>query len=66
MREEIDISRKTVYDSHFYYLDWQKFGINPILINVVRDPIQRLISKEEYLFVDVLCSILCQLLTLLL
>ena len=46
---EINIPRKVVYDSHFYYLQWPEFGFNPILINVVRDPIERQISKEEYL-----------------
>ncbi len=29
------------------YLDWKKFGFNPSLINVVRDPVQRFISWES-------------------
>ena len=37
---------KLVWENHFYYVDFKKFNFNPILMNVVRDPIQRMISKE--------------------
>ena len=37
---------KLVWSSHIYYVDFKKFNFNPILMNVVRDPVQRMISKE--------------------
>ncbi len=37
---------KLVWNSHIYYVDFKQFNFNPIFINVVRDPIQRMISKE--------------------
>ncbi len=37
---------KLVWSNHFYYVDFNKFNFNPILMNVVRDPVQRMISKE--------------------
>merc|ERR1719354_337699 len=40
---------RLVYDRHMYYLDWKKFVFNPSLINIVRDPVQRFISKYYYM-----------------
>ena len=37
---------KIVWNSHIYYVDFKKFNFNPIFMNVVRDPVQRMISKE--------------------
>ena len=37
---------KLVWNSHIYYVDFKKFNFNPIYMNVVRDPVQRMISKE--------------------
>ncbi len=37
---------KLIGTGHVYYVNYKKFNFNPILVNVVRDPVQRLISKE--------------------
>ncbi len=37
---------KLAFNSHIYYLDYEKFNFNPILMNHVRDPVERIISKE--------------------
>ncbi len=37
---------KLAFNSHIYYLDYEKFNFNPILMNHVRDPVERMISKE--------------------
>ncbi len=37
---------KLLFSSHFYYVDFKQFELNPIWMNVVRDPVQRMISKE--------------------
>ena len=39
---------KLFYDRHFYYVEWKKFGFNPILINIIRDPVERVLSKFSY------------------
>ncbi len=45
--QEMNTEGKLVWNSHIYYLDYKKFKFNPILVNVVRDPVQRIISKER-------------------
>ncbi len=37
---------KLAFNSHIYYLDYEKFNFNPILMNHIRDPVERMISKE--------------------
>ncbi len=45
--QPIGSERKIVFSSHFYHVDFKKLRFNPIMVNVVRDPVQRMISKEK-------------------
>jgi len=40
---------KIVYDRHMYHIDWERHGVEATLINVVREPVKRLVSKFHYL-----------------
>ena len=44
--QSMSMEGKVVFSSHFYYVDFKQFEFNPIMVNVVRDPVQRMISKE--------------------
>jgi len=44
--QSLNSKGKLVGYGHMYYINFQKFNFNPILMNVVRDPVQRMISKE--------------------
>ena len=45
--QPIGSKRKILFSSHFYHVDFKKLRFNPIMVNVVRDPVQRMISKEK-------------------
>ncbi|XP_023349650.1 uronyl 2-sulfotransferase [Eurytemora carolleeae] len=48
-RKISESGEKVVFDRHFYYVDWKRLGIQPILINMIREPVERVISQFYYL-----------------
>ncbi|XP_006811500.1 uronyl 2-sulfotransferase-like [Saccoglossus kowalevskii] len=56
LKEQIDIVNTVsslkppyVYQRHFHYIDFPKFGaIQPVYINIIRDPINRFVSGYYY------------------
>jgi len=43
------MGRKLVYDRHFYYFNMTNLGFNVNLFNMVRDPVERMISHFYYI-----------------